>query len=398
MVSDEISDDIISFISAGENTAGQPILGTPKGLTFGALSTCPYTELMKKPTRESRHWNRLHARNSNRRRLVSIAKLKARRRAESRERKKSIEGRSYSTIECPKDFSLESNFDGVVRVLHEIRQRSQRQRNESIYIDFSKIRNLSPSAALVMAAEIDRWNHVPWRRGRRLQTVDDLTWDPRVRQQLADMGFFELLHTTWSGPEKRNAQHADTRYVKFRTGKKADGQVIDRLREEDLEPVVGAVPRKHYLYAAVTEAMTNVVHHAYPRGFRRNWWLSASHNAASGQVTIMIFDQGLGIPETLPRKFSEQLGAILPRDHARLIRAAHDLSRSASGEAYRGHGLQRDVRGYLERINCQATYRVVSLRGEYVCQVSSSSIQSRDLKSHLRALNGTLIEWKLDLQ
>ena len=306
-------------------------------------------------------------------------------------------------IECPEIFSLSENFSGVTEVLHQIRERTEPQRqerNERTYINFRKIRKLSPAAALVLAAELDRWNKIPKKHGP-LKTVDVLEWDPQIRRLLGDMGFFDLLRVVAPATPEENEK---IRYVKFHTGKKADGEAIVSLRKEHLDPVVGGFPGKRSLYAAVTEAMTNVVHHAYEKtqsglSFQKlhNWWLSASYNSADREVTILLYDQGVGIPETLPRKFREQLRGLVTNhnDHAQMIKAAHDLSRSANEKQHRGHGLQRDVRAYLQNLNCLGQYRVASLKGEYIYRKLVDGTHHEDLENHDQPLHGTLIEWKL---
>lgn len=363
---------------------------------------------MRKPSCDAREWNRIHARESDRRRLTSKRKLKSERRKRSsvgpgrswRSTSRSVTRRQGTanewSVECPQDFSLRSNFDAVVDVIHRIRHQSARLRNERTYIDFRQIRQLSPGAALVMAAELDRWNYV--RPGKRLGTVDVDDWDPDIRRLLDDMGFFSLLDVPGRRPADAGSDD-QMRYVKFRTGRVADGEAFTLLRTQDLEPIVGEMPRKEHLYAAVTEAMTNVVQHAYGLGARRpHWWLAGSRNGATGQVSVMIYDQGIGIPETLPRRYSERLRGFLPGDHARMIRAAHDLKRSATDEPHRGHGLERDIRGYLNFLDCQASYRVVSLKGEYTYTRNRDGVEKDELKSHSNSLNGTLIEWNLALR
>lgn len=366
---------------------------------------------MRKPSDRARVWNRIHARCSNRRRLVSKEKLRSVRRRQSTRSVRTGPGvpqrrsgpyRGYAdrpTIECPEVFCLEENFDGVVDVLHRIRSQSKRQRNERTYIDLRQIRHLSPSAALVLAAELHRWNIL--RPKNRLRTIDAEEWDAKIRRLLEDMGFFELLHVRL--PSANEAECEDeTRYVRFRSDRKADGEAISRLRTEDLEPIVGAIPRRQDLYAAVTEAMTNVVQHAYPEGGKpansARWWLSASRNAATAQVSIMIYDQGAGIPETLPRRFGERLRGLALSDHAQMIAAAHELMRTSTDEPHRGHGLERDIRGYLKVLDRPATYRVISLKGEYVYERKTDGQGKPTLKPHSKPLNGTLIEWRLTLR
>ena len=279
---------------------------------------------MRKPSNKSKRWNQIHEYRVTKRWLKSRSKYWARKARQQEQRRMECSRpatrhgvttrSSMLRILCPSDFSLESNFEGVVGVLDRIRAQSKRHRNERAYIDFRDIRTISPSAALVLAAELDRWNYEPLVRTRnaKLRAVDVEDWDSDVRRLLSDMGFFELLQVSWTEENSRDdGSSSGLSFVKFRTGHQVDGKQIDDLRSIDLEPFVG-VPNRYYLYAAVTEAMTNVVHHAYSSSPRPNWWLSASHHAQTGELVIMIYDQGVGIPETLPRNFREQIRSLIP--------------------------------------------------------------------------------------
>lgn len=350
---------------------------------------------MKKSTFKSRKWNRIHIHNLNKRRNIKRSKLIS--------RVKISELGTYMTILCPENFSLDSNFKEVINILEKIRFYSQRQRNEKMYIDLSGIKELSPPAALILAAEFDRWNRGVLTRKRKFRIVVDLEeWTPKVRRLLADMGFFELLNLNYrEDMAKKDSKNTDVRYVKFRTGTNADGKVIRSLRVDDLEPIMGPIPRRTQFYAAVTEAMTNVVHHSGNKNEEKRWWLSASYNARTREIRVMIYDQGVGIPKTLPRKFQEQLRRLLPaaaqEDHARMIEAAHELFRTGTGMDHRGHGLQRDIRGYFDRVGCEGHYRVTSLRGRYVYERRPDGRTNADAASLPVPLKGTLIEWKLSL-
>ena len=301
---------------------------------------------MKKPTWERREWNRRHARRLNKRRLDHRDYIKHRALQGISKNSRIYPAAPAEThIECPSVLSLEDNLAGTVGLLEAIRQQSKTGR--PAYVDFRPIRKLAPTAALVLVAELYRWNRILSQKGRRLRARDVPAWDPEVRRLLRGMGFFDLLEV--NDPDfddvYRESTVREIQFVKYRTGKLADGKTINDLTEEDLEPVFGAVPSKHHLYSAIAEAMTNVVHHAYEdNAFCPNWWLSATHYA-DGSVSVMIYDQGMGIPASLPKRFAEYFKEAF--EDAQLIEAAHDLARTASRESHRGHGLQRDVRKYL---------------------------------------------------
>lgn len=346
---------------------------------------------MRRSTTKTKKWHWIHARKLHRRTHRRRRRIAAARRL--RRHRTQVEDRgSFVRIPCPEHLSFEKDHDGVLKLIGAIRAHSNRLRNERIYIDFTPIRTVEPSGALVLAAEIDRWNSLPGRS--RFGRVDTNKWAPNVRKLLGQMGFFELLGLS----HQVDTASEGPRYIKFRSGTQVDGKAADELRALDLKPV--SVPKAMLLFAAVTEAMTNVVHHAYGTASHgpRKWWLSAAHEA--GQVEILIYDQGAGIPKTLPLTLGERVRDLLPGDLAthdgKMIEVAHSLSKSGTRQAHRGRGLGRDVRRYIEEHDGTGTYCIVSGRGEYTVPAGKGA--TGQVKSHPRALRGTLIRWRLTLQ
>ena len=349
---------------------------------------------MRKPTRRSREWHRIHAYQLDKRKYKQRGKSKARQR--TRRNRYVVPGRgAFDRIPCPANLSLEDNFEDVNKLIDDIRERSRRNRNERTYIDFKQIHRVTPSGALVIAAELDRWKHLPWHQHRSMSALDLNQWDPNVRRLLKEMGFFELLGMS---PPPSEAPPSAERYVKFRSGATVDGEVIDNLRKLDLAPYI-SVPNRNLLFSAVTEAMTNVKHHAYDDhdisiGGPKYWWLSAAYDTQKKELIVMIYDQGQGIPGTLPKTRGEELRTLLPEylsaDDARLIEAAHRLSRSKTDEWYRGSGLHRDIRRYIEEFEGRGTYSIISGRGEYTVAAGPDGRATR--RSFGRSLKGTFIQ------
>jgi len=354
---------------------------------------------MYKPTPKSRDWNRIHARLQNARRLTHEEKVRAQKRAKSKGGgdERLYGKRFHQRIACPEDMSLRTNFTGVVKLLEKMRRLSVRQRNERVFLDFKPIRRVDLPGALVVAAELDRWNRM--NRGK-LRSIDVSEWDPGVRRLLREIGFFGLLDVSSGAAEK--PAPSDERYVKFMSGTEVDGKGFSLLREAELDPFIG-VPNREQLFAAVTEAMTNVSHHAYHSKIHnpalKRWWLSASFNVATREIVILIYDQGRGIPKTVRRNWRDYLRKISPgsmSDDAKLIREAHGLRRSASGQEHRGLGLERDVRKYIEKLNCRGIYCINSLKGQYTVETGADS-RVGEIVNFRHSLNGTLIEWRVIL-
>lgn len=114
---------------------------------------------------------------------------------------------------------------------------------------------------------------------------------------------------------------------------------------------------------------------------------------------IVFYDQGVGIPETLPRVHArEKLEQVLSKlrirdDDAARIQAAFELGSSRTRLAHRGGGLLRDVRKLTERMP-GAVLRILSGRGEYIYDYSDNSRKAEERRlTHVKPLGGTLIQW-----
>ena len=347
---------------------------------------------MRKPTLKTKQWNKIHVRNLMRR------KVTRKNNSYKKYSRKSNLSKSKIQITCPEILSLNKNFDDVVKLIGEIRRASKRHRNEKVEIDFKPIRKVAPAAALVLAAELFRWNRL---RKSKLVVVDVNDWDKKVRNHLEEMGFFELLDVSPSFNEQIASTDTGTRYVKFATGSKADGDTFVKWRTKYLDPHI-ELPHKNLLFSAVTEAMTNVVHHAYPKSRTsvNHWWVSAAFDLNQRRVRLLIYDQGIGIPETLPRthaKYLQRFATLnLLDDHGKLIQQAHKLNRSSVNKD-RGFGLS-DIKRYIEELDYAGIYRVKSLKGEYIVEMSKRRNMTEKNRNSSKQLNGTLIEWDIRLR
>ena len=92
-------------------------------------------------------------------------------------------------LQPPPDFSLRSNYLGVVEFLNAFRYFAIVRRTHWS-INLKKIEVIGPAAALVLAAEIDRWRMT---KGVKLDPRDQQNWHPEVARLLWQMGFFGLV-------------------------------------------------------------------------------------------------------------------------------------------------------------------------------------------------------------
>lgn len=299
-------------------------------------------------------------------------------------------------LQLPENLTLTTNYDGVMNFLNKFRQVGLIEKRR-LYIDFRPVQSVGPAAALLLAAELDRWRRIT---KHRLELRDATEWNPDVFWLLDEMGMYDLLllaNRPWSDEGNR-----EQRFIKFRANRQVVGDLAKELKA-DLEAVLGHDRFAHNMvfYGALVEAMANVRDHAYPADFPPNlaphlgmWWMSGSLDHKKKLLTVLFYDQGVGIPSTLPRlhpleRISGFLGKIgLGDDDASRIMAAFELGKTQSGETHRGLGLWKNVRAYVSEGRADRL-RILSDRGEYIYYADGShKLETRGI-----SLGGTLIQW-----
>ena len=228
--------------------------------------------------------------------------------------------------------------------------------------------------------------------------------DKKVERQLTESGFFELLKV-----ESRNvAPSRVNRYIRFKSDQKINGIDIQQLRQELLGQDLKMPPAiARAVFRALSEAMTNVNHHAYKsKAFlspsaafelRGRWWLFATLNVPHNLFSLTFYDSGVGIPKTLPRKYAveliRQMFSLLPGmlpDDAQMIEAAMRLGRTRTDLDYRGKGLL-DLAKLIDVLGA-GEMNIYSRQGKYSYTPLK---QTRTNTPHF--IEGTLIEWRLPI-
>ncbi len=303
-------------------------------------------------------------------------------------------------FECPEDLNLTGSFDQTARFLQTFRSFSSRSNQSKVYVDMRPIERVTPAAALLLVAELDRW-----RRKRRvpLRPRDAEEWNQQVRSRLDQMGFFDLLGG--SNESFRLTEPSAIRYLRFQTGTNADGRPFLMLYSR-LEALLGKLPGRPRLFQAVSEALVNVGQHAYLRKKKarerptrqagaKRWWISASVDTAHREVTVMVVDHGHGIPSTIRRKTTfEKVRKYIKNDDAEMIDAAIKLGRSGTDEPYRGHGFTRDILKFVDTHKKYARVRICSNRGVLTYEKQAGEPPKTSLANHKVGIGGTFIEWK----
>ena len=311
----------------------------------------------------------------------------------------------YKTFDPPNHFSFFDNYNETLAFILDFRElfyarQSASGRRRPYYANFSKIHSLDAASGLVLAAEIDQW-----RRTKNVTPIPhDHLWQKGVRDFFHDTGLFELLGIDPHSIRSSETSAMKIETLKFQSGTQPDGKAADTFRE-NMEGLTGkSIGPNTIVYDAISEAMTNVNHHAYPSDVaiwpifpKGRWWLGGSWNIGTSSATVQMYDQGVGIPQTLPK--SEHWVEMFPilrnlgsaNTHVDMIEAAMQYGRTSTGQQGRGMGLAQ-MANWIERAK-NGSLRIISGKGD----LNYLSEKNIDRTNHIAPFCGTLIEWSFEL-
>ncbi len=196
--------------------------------------------------------------------------------------------------------------------------------------------------------------------------------------------------------------------VHWRTahGQKAEGEKSGNLLDEYAGQI--AKDLMSALFVGVTEAMTNVHHHAYIKPSEHckvadycrkdaenggGWWMFSQKK--DGYLHVVICDLGVGIPGSLPErrpKLVERLLSLGQGDKdSKYIEHAVEDSVSRTRKHHRGKGLGQIVNGLLEHSQ-DSNILIHSNRGYF--RRDKDGVKTYDFKD---SILGTVICWRTPL-
>lgn len=270
-------------------------------------------------------------------------------------------------------------------------------------VNFDSLKSISTEAALVLTAEISNWEDSVRNKLRPIIKK----WDDAVYSQLHDLGFFDLFTNKPDKKPKVNSEASDKKLVRYQKGicnLKGTAQTL----KKNIHGIVGSkIDTWTFLHSGLDEAITNVIHHAYPEGCEvrpkeKSWYLTASYSKANKELKVAFFDQGVGIPNTLSTsKLKEKIKYYVSKfsqskqtlDET-MLEAAIEVGRSRTEEPDRGNGLpdllefiRQRKNGELNIYSAFGRYRFTALDGKESKKPSRLSL----------SMQGTLIVWRVTL-
>lgn len=256
------------------------------------------------------------------------------------------------------DIYRSKNYRKFVEFIEEFR-RLAKQRTKKIFISFKNTQRITAAAGLLLVAETDRivrafpevsikCSFPPILSEGRYKASHNL-----VESALKQIGFFKLIN---QHSNKLTNQSSVRRWRQL-SGNTTDGSLAASLLGSLSEVLSKQAQRK--MYRGAIEAIANCVEHAYPEyrkdGFGTNddrWWMLVGVD--EDDISVIVCDLGVGIPETLPRKHPETLISkifdkfgIKDQSDGELIRASTYIRRTRTELTNRGKGGQ-DFRSIVD--------------------------------------------------
>jgi hypothetical protein len=318
-----------------------------------------------------------------------------------------IEKNNQVTIHLPEVMNFSTHYDTTVLVFTAIRNLvnvvfKPKKAYRLSSVNFEGLKTISTSAALVLTAELSKWEDSI--RKRLIPKTD--TWDEDIRTQLYALGFFDIFKYKCDD-ENLNVNKTNLEFVRYIKGKCTEKSKTAELKSSIQNVVGNSINKWTFLDSGLSEAITNVSHHAYPKSMKvyrrdRNWYLTGSFNNKTNVLKIAFYDQGIGIPKSLPasdvwEKVKKAISIVAKEDrflHKTLLKAAVRKDRTRTYEPGRGQGLY-DMLTFIKQRK-EGHLSIISLKGLYKYTMLDG-VESEKSVSFRNELKGTLIIWSVTL-
>lgn len=292
---------------------------------------------------------------------------------------------SIETIIAPKEFSLsnEHNRKHLLDFLNKIS--AALSGKNDVIICFRKTKKLIPCGTLWATSRIEDLVKLFPNKISCTYPQDNI-----VEQLFQHIGLLEKLGKS----PRKNIDEESVRFWHYVYGKSVDdvSKFKDLLQSSSLSE-----DARSGLFDSMSEAVINIIHHAYKEGQSKEWRMFAQHK--DNTLTVAICDQGMGIPGSLRQKpelseyFKSAINYAKKRSDTALIEIAVQSNRTKTKLSHRGKGLKEMLE--LVKSGTVGGLRILSKKGGFDYRASIDLESSKDFKT---GINGTIIVWEMALE
>jgi hypothetical protein len=277
-------------------------------------------------------------------------------------------------------------------------------------VDFGHTEHITAAAMIVMFSQVQ-------------QAYDKSTYSLKIGSSKKSTGVNKILRR--SGLKRLadskemidNFKNVKQLPIIKGTGYKQGDDIVDYIQTKIYSNMS---PETEYRIGdAISETMNNVGRHAYPESDNsdRNWWLITE--VIGNQLYLAIYDNGIGIPKTVVEKpwFIQSLQATYPEMYkkikSKLGEAGKDLQlftfNPLKDSELISMSMKGDVTGTKEMKHGQGSKSIKALvkntNGGKLWVYSNTGLyklenenKKPELCSLPRSINGTLIQWNIEIQ
>lgn len=201
-------------------------------------------------------------------------------------------------IVIPAILDLDQNRKKFVNLIREIQD--VLLNGKTFVIDHRNMKEITKEALLLLTSEIERCTTI---KGIKLRAKSKFApTSPHIRSLLCKIGYwdyFNLNLSKLSGKEK----NTDELCLQIVGDSLVSGEKIGSLIQFFEKLICFDVQTKDKFSDAMMEAAANTVEHAYSKNTEikniKKWWLTASINNDTKEISFVFYDQGLGVLNTL---------------------------------------------------------------------------------------------------
>lgn len=295
-------------------------------------------------------------------------------------------------IAIPASLNLENNRDDFIHLIDRIQD--VLLNGKSFAIDHSKMEEITKEALLVLTAEIERCTTI---MGIKLKAKSKyLPKNNNIKILLKKIGYWDYFNLNAGATRVR--KNGSELYLKIVGDTQVSGEKIGSLIQFFEKLICFDAPTKDKFSDAMIEAAANTVEHAYStdQGGRniKKWWLTASINILTNEISFIFYDQGLGILNTLEStqkniKLKRLLAGWVSEGMSKggILKKLVTTNLSSYKDERRGNGLI-SFKTFIDEVQ----------GGELVIHTDdvSYSAVSDKIENYKSSIRGTLIVWKIE--
>lgn len=270
-----------------------------------------------------------------------------------------------------------------------------------VFIDFSQSKKPEATCVIRVLAEIDRLQQIYGQNRIRGNAPSDNI----AAQALEQIGILKMIRSF----KRATVSHKEVEYWRYTSGSQIDAENSGKMLEELLDINKSDENIITSLFNGITEAMTNVVMHAYDDSNKRwhdgekKWWMFAGIKEKN--LILIVCDVGIGIPSSLSIKHNKSIidniissigdviSSAINSKESKFIKVAMEIGRSSSNKSHRGLGMAQ-LKELIDTIKEGALF-IHSNFGCYHYNYQQGGTSVEKLSDSSSSINGTIIGWKV---